>query len=139
MSYFLISTINKIIPVSIALAGTTSGRGIIDCNWSDWLVTHSVLQEMLPVLVLGCKEICSMGTVTSICTTEVAASAVGAALEMSSLTSSHLRLTHVFSYIESLSYSTHAFYEKKTQSQIQDFYWTHFLIQQNCFDKTFTK
>ena len=77
---------------------------------------------MLPVLVLGCKEICSMGTVTSICTTEVAASAVGAALEMSTVTSSHLRLTHVFSYIESLSYSTHAFYEKKTQSQIQDFY-----------------
>ena len=80
-----------------------------------------------------------MGTVTSICTTEVAASAVGAALEMSSLTSSHLRLTHVFSYIESLSYSTHAFYEKKTQSQIQDFYTTHFLTQRNCFDKTFNK
>ena len=58
-----------------------------------------------------------MGTVTSICTTEVAASAVGAALEMSSVTSSHLRLTHVFSYIESLSYSPHAFHEKKTPFQ----------------------
>ena len=79
-----------------------------------------------------------MGTVTSICTTEVAASAIGEALGMSSVTSSHLRLTHVFSYIESLSCSPHAFHEKK-QSQIQDFYRTHFLIQQNCFDKAFTK
>ena len=62
-----------------------------------------------------------MGTVTSICTTEVAASAVGAALEMSSVTFSQLRLTHVFSYIESLSYLPQAFHEKNPQFQIQDF------------------
>ena len=99
-----------IIPVSIALAGTTSGREIIDCNWSDCLATHSVLQEMLPVLVLGCKETCSIGTVTSICTTAVAAVET---LGMSSVTSSHLRLTHVFSFIQSLSYSPHAFLQKK--------------------------